>query len=306
MEKGASTHKTRIEQEIVEKFLTEHLQALIQDFAYIAGGEGAQAFSFSTEQGDFVIRVSKHGRNAFYKDQRAFQKFSAEVPIPEVLEIGMLDDVYSFVISRKVSGTTLDKISSEKTKELLPQLFKILDSIHSIDVSNTKGYGKWDKSTVAPYESWKGFIIGGIEKKESLFETTFLKKELWDTTADRIKELLVYCPDERYLIHGDYGFNNILAESGNITGVIDWAESMYGDFLFDIAWLSFWSRTINYEEESEKYYFNKERKIDNFKERVLCYKLFISLSAFSFYAYSKQEDKFKSVKEKMKLLLEEF
>ena len=29
------------------------------------------------------------------------------------------------------------------------------------------------------------------------------------------------CPEERYLVHGGYGFNNVLAQDGRITAVID-------------------------------------------------------------------------------------
>ena len=44
-----------------------------------------------------------------------------------------------------------------------------------------------------------------------------------------------------YLLHGDYGFDNVLVDQGKISGVLDWANAKYGDFLYDVAWLDFWS-----------------------------------------------------------------
>jgi hygromycin-B 4-O-kinase len=46
--------------------------------------------------------------------------------------------------------------------------------------------------------------------------------------------------DHRALVHGDFGSNNVLAENGRITGVIDWSEAMVGDTLYDTANLFFW------------------------------------------------------------------
>ena len=46
--------------------------------------------------------------------------------------------------------------------------------------------------------------------------------------------------DHRALVHGDFGSNNVLAENGRVTGVIDWSEAMIGDSLYDIANLFFW------------------------------------------------------------------
>ncbi|MEN9647687.1 MAG: hypothetical protein RLY57_491 [Candidatus Parcubacteria bacterium] len=310
MEDTVSTHKTKIEQAVVEAFLNEHLNVQISNLEYIAGGEGAQAFSFSTEEGSFVIRVSKHGREAFYKDQYAFEHFASRgIPIPRIIEIGHLDDMYFFAISEKVEGETLDKVPKEKVPQLFHQMFTILDSLHAADISDTQGYGKWNKDSIAQYESWEAFILDvdkyakGGEGKPSFFETTFLEKDLWDETYNKVKELLKYCPGERYLIHGDYGFNNMLSDGKRITGVIDWAESMYGDFLYDIAWLSFWSHDIDYEELAREHYQSIGKDVPNLKERILCYKLQISLGASSFYAYSNQEEKYKYIKERVKTLL---
>jgi aminoglycoside phosphotransferase (APT) family kinase protein len=34
---------------------------------------------------------------------------------------------------------------------------------------------------------------------------------------------------------------NVLVADGMLTAVLDWSCSAYGDFLYDVAWLGFWS-----------------------------------------------------------------
>ena len=53
-----------------------------------------------------------------------------------------------------------------------------------------------------------------------LFETSFLERPLFDQLYAEMESLFPYLPDERHLIHGDYGFNNVLAQDGEITAVI--------------------------------------------------------------------------------------
>ena len=49
-----SSHKTKIEQEIVRSFLENYFKSLIKDLEYIEGGEGSQAFSFSINGKEYI------------------------------------------------------------------------------------------------------------------------------------------------------------------------------------------------------------------------------------------------------------
>lgn len=111
-----------------------------------------------------------------------------------------------------------------------------------------------------------------------------------------MEELAGSCPEERYLVHGDYGNNNATAENGKVTGVFDWADSLYGDFVYDIAWMAFWLKNADKRQVLENYY--AQRNIPNFAERLLCYKLRIGIGSMSFYAFSKQEEKYELIKQR--------
>ncbi len=296
--------------EEIEAFLKNNFAPNILNFEMINGGEGSQAYGFSVSGQGYIIRVNKHYSLGFKKDEFAFTHYSAlGVPIPKIYQIGKINDQLHYCISQKVEGKIVSSLKSADFMAITHELFKVLDAIHSADVSHTRGYGKWDAEGKAESKSWREQIMSvdayakSTPSNPGLFETSFLEKSFWDKVQARLSELLPYCPEERYLVHGDYGFNNVFSDGSSITGVIDWEGSLYGDFLFDVAWLSFWSQNLNYQELYLKHTDKKGVKIEHFKERVLCYKLYIGLGTLSFYAYSQQKDKYEKVKETLGKLI---
>jgi hygromycin-B 4-O-kinase len=306
-----STHKTTANKETILAFLKEDFSPDISNFETITGGEGSQAYSFRSNDREYIIRINKHYTLGFRKDEYAFKNYdSLQIPIPEIYKIGKIDNELRFCISQKVEGKILTSFSSEENIAFLPSFFEVLDSIHNTDISNYKGFGKWDSEGQGGKESWKEHVLGvdkyskGSDDTPSLFETTFLEKDFWDTTYAQLTKLISYCPEEPYLVHGDYGFNNVLSDGIKITGVIDWENSMYGDFLFDVAWLSFWSKKIDYEKLYLEHSVQKGMEIENYHERILCYKVSIGLGSMSFFAYSDQKEKYDGAKKAIMDLLE--
>lgn len=293
-----STVKTKIDQEYVFSYLKDNFDSTTSSLEFINGGEVSQAFRFKTSEGSFVIRVNKDSRS-FYKDQYAFEHFAdSEIPIPKIIKIGQIDDVYHFAISVKAEGKHITELTEEEYNKTLPNLLSIMDKIHSISVDSYSGFGKWNLDGVAHHDTWKDFIVSVKEYPESgnFFETTFLEKDVWQKLYSKMEELMDFCPEERFLVHGDYGNNNAVSEGGKVTGVFDWSESSYGDFLYDIAWLTFWLKKPERIKQIEDYY--RAKNIPNFEKRLLCYKLRIGLSSISFYAYSNQKDKYDSIKQR--------
>ncbi len=298
-----STVKTKINQDIVFSYIKDNFDSSISNLEFINGGEISQAFSFQTSKGNFVIRVNKSSRS-FYKDKNVFERFGDKgIPIPEIIKIEQIDEVYHFAISKKAEGKHITDLTDEEYKKTLPSLLGIMDIIHGLDIKETKGFGKWNLEEVGVHDTWKEFIlaVNEFQNKENLFETSFLEKDIWEKIYLKIEKLSEFCPEERFLVHGDYGNNNAVSDGERVTGVFDWADSLYGDYLYDIAWISFWLKKPEKIKEIEGYY--EAKNIYNFKERLLCYKLRIGLSSLSFYAYSNQKDKYDSIKERTLNLL---
>ena len=66
--------------------------------------------------------------------------------------------------------------------------------------------------------------------------------DLFERTTRRISELVDHCPERRDLIHGDLLHQNVLVSEAadEVTAAFSWKCSTRGDFLYDVAWLTFW------------------------------------------------------------------
>lgn len=303
-----STVKTKIDQKLVTSFLEGYFNQPIDELIYIEGGEGSQAFSFSANGAEYIIRVNTRNYS-FLKDLYASKHFqSLKVPIPKIIEVGSIDEKYYYAISERAHGKRVDKLSEDEQGVVLPKIFETLGEIHGMDINNTKGYGEWDSNGEASYESWKEFITSiersatGKDGDPNLFETTILEKDVWDKVYTEILALIPFCSEERKLLHGDSGFDNMLSDGQQITGVIDWGESKYGDFIYDYAWLSYWSNQ-RHGNALREYYRERNITLPNFEERMRCYELHIGLGALCFFAFSEQKDKYEKNKERLLKLL---
>lgn len=299
--------KTKVNSKVCLNFLTKNFDPNISSLSPIKGGEMSQAFSFGVNNHKYVIRVNKN-KKSFEKDKYACEHFASDkIPIPQIVKTGQINKDYYFAISKKANGKDLDNFGEKVIKILMPQLISILDAIHQVDIRDKENYGYWDSQGRAKFKSWKKFILARKDSDyhnwEEIFGKTFFKKEVFDRLYKEIVKLVKYIPEERQLVHGDYGFNNVISDGVEITGVADWGESMYGDFLYDVAWLGFWSSTIKYGEIFEKHYRTKGLKIPHFTERLLCYKFYLGLGSLSFFAKSNQEKSYIWTKDRLFSLL---
>jgi hygromycin-B 4-O-kinase len=73
--------------------------------------------------------------------------------------------------------------------------------------------------------------------------------------------------------------------------VIDWGCSMYGDFLYDLAWFIFWApwyprwRNIDFQREAARHYESIGLAVPHFEERLRCYQLHIGLTGQAYSAF---------------------
>lgn len=303
-----STHKTIIDQAIVESFLAERFGERVRNLNYIDGGEGSQAFDFTIHDQAFVIRVNTRNLG-FLKDRYARDHFSSSViPIPDIIDIGELDVGYHYALSERVPGKKINDLSESQRHALRSPLLSVLDAIHNTDISTTRGYGNWDEAGEGAFDSWHTFLLSLHDwvyptGQATLFETSILEAECWERVYEEIGKCAQYCPEERRLLHADYAFDNVFSDGARITGVLDWGESKYGDPIYDGAWLSYWSPNHEFRDIYIEHMMRKETKLEHLPERMHCYELHIGLGALSFYAYSRQDQKYYWNKDRLLKLL---
>ncbi len=305
-----STYKTRIKDGYFVSFLKSRYGKEVGNINPLKGGEISQAFTFDTPDGGYVIRVNRHGTDGFKKDNYAYLNFNSEtVPVPKIIDIGQIDDTYSFALAKRADGASMKSIIQEARREkklapdFVPLCLETLDAIHAIDISNTSGFGAWKDDGQANKSSWKEFImsIGKEGWWAEMFKTTFLEEGLYTSLYERLGQLIEFCPEQRYLIHGDFGLNNILFDGQKVVGVTDWSDSKYGDFVYDAAWLSFWPSEYDFTTLCIKHYAKKV--VINYEKRLLCYQIHIALTMLSFFAKSIQKEKYDWTKHRIEELM---
>lgn len=269
---------TNYKKEIIEDFLSKKYQQEIK-LKDIPKGMDSIVYFFKLEKKEYIIRINSK-IDGFKKDEYAYNNFKNEIiKIPKIIEYGTFFHDY-YCISEKIEGITFQDATSKQVEKLLPGIFKIMEEINKIDISQTNGYGIIDYNTGnAPYKSWKEYLYSIFDKKYNwnlLYQKTYINKKLLQEIILTFKNLLPYCKNNRKLLHGDFGSNNLIINNLKITGVIDWNQASYGDPLMEIANAYFWSTWLLCMQKTVEYYQKNYREADNVKI-INCYQLHIGL-----------------------------
>ena len=116
------------------------------------------------------------------------------------------------------------------------------------------------------------------------------------TQMERLLEIL---PEERYFVHGGYGFGNLLVANGRVAAVLDWIDAKYGDFLYDVASLDFWDPKRGYSKSFHANYVARDIAVPSYEKRLLCYKCYIALDSLRFFAKSNNTKGYQWVKQRI-------
>lgn len=302
-----------VDREQVLTALSQYFSAPITSLMPVEGGQVMRTFAFRMGEQDYIVRFNHDNMltsNLPKEGYIAHKLASSPVPMPPVLYTGRLDELH-FVISPKVPGQMVESLTGQEVEQLMPEIMRILDAIHHVDVSETQGYGVFDYQEMSAVASWRG-SLAIIAKEEDerdyfgkwyhLFKDTFLERDLFKEIYRKMRDLLDFCPTERFLVHGNYSLRNILTDHGTITAVLDWVDAKYGDFVFDIAGLDFWYPWLRVRERFQRYYQDQQVVVPAYGQRMLCYQYYIFLSAIRFYAKAGDEQAYRWVKQRLQEL----
>lgn len=273
-----------------QDFLAGHLSRGVDNVESVGQGHWSDAFFYGHSGKDYVIRFSDLKGN-FEKDKYAMRFSSAKLPVPDILEIGETDGGY-FAISQRLHGKFIDNLSKSEANDILSALFAMFDDMRTLDVSKTRGYGGWNAEGKGESDSWKKWLLSinkdlkGVckEKLSKSKESTEIPKRMYGYIESNID----YCFEERHIIHGDLLNYNVLVQKGKISAVLDWGCSKYGDFLYDIAWFSFWApwhegfKNINFRQNALEHFKKIRLEVSNFGERMKLYEVHIALDSICF------------------------
>ena len=86
----------------------------------------------------------------------------------------------------------------------------------------------------------------------------------------------------------------MLVSGDRITAVLDWGNAMLGDFLYDLAWLCFWSpwypqwEGIDFRREAARHYESIGLDVPGFDERLRCCLLHVGLDGQAYSAFKQR------------------
>lgn len=263
----------------------------------IGRGAWATAYGFMLDGVACVARFAAQSDD-FAKDRVAASHASTALPIPRILEIGEAPGGF-YAISERAHGSYLDALDDTGMRAVLPSLFATHDAMRLADVSRSSGYGGWDASGNAPHTTWQQALLAlpgeapsnrihGWRDRMAFYPKA---RAVFDEGYDCLSGLVGACPSSRHLVHSDPVNRNILVASGTITALLDWGCGMYGDFLYDLAYLSFstcwfpaW-RAIDFVGEAERHFDAIALEVPAMRQRVRCYEIHIGLDALAYNAF---------------------
>jgi hygromycin-B 4-O-kinase len=278
--------------------LAAHFGSDCSAVAPIGAGEWSKAFAFRWQGEDYVIRFGAHQED-FAKDCLAVQYSGPALPIPRIVELGEAFGGY-YAISERVFGGYIDDLDAARMRALLPSLLAALDAMRLADLSDPTGYGSWGAEGSAPYPSWRAALVD-VACDRPTDRTYGWRQRLaaspvgigpFEEAYSLLQALASGLPEERCLIHSDLLHYNVLVEAERITGVLDWGCGMYGDFLYDLAWLCFWQpwypawQRIDFRAEVEQHYASSGLDVPGFEERLCCCQIHIGLAGQAYQAFA--------------------
>ncbi|MBI3943998.1 MAG: aminoglycoside phosphotransferase family protein [Chloroflexi bacterium] len=263
----------------VLQFLQAHFSPVIAQFGQITEGEESQAFTFMVANTSYIVRINP-SVEGFRKDAYAFLHFnSSVVPIPQVYQIGAFNRDYAFCISKRMPGWTLEDADALTTRRLLASTLQVWKDISKINVTDTQGFGVFDSTGAGQFSSWRGYLLSLLDPK--IYDWPVVMAQLEQSAVQQLinafQLLVPHMPEDRMLVHGDFGSNNILTDGSRITAVLDWDLAKYGDSLFDIATAYFWSPWLDCMQVFAEYCESHLTPLPGYHERIFCYQLWIGL-----------------------------
>ncbi len=293
--------------EQVHALLDQHFSVPIRELVPVEGGQVARTFSFRAGEQEYIVRFNADNMLTSNLPKEAYlasKLASISLPLAPVRYVGRLGDMH-FAISDKMPGRMLETLTPQEVRALVPQMLDILETMHSVDTSETQGYGVFDDQGRGLASSWHGSLSKVAEEEDEknyfgkwyrLFDETFLERDFYENLYQRMCTLLAYCPENRTLLFGDFNGRNMLAQDGKITAVLDLLNASYGDAVYDIAALNFWWPWLGMREAFQEYHQQRGRDLPFYAERLLCYECYHALIGLRFFAKGGNEEGYQMVR----------
>ncbi|HUP84570.1 MAG TPA: phosphotransferase [Acidimicrobiales bacterium] len=223
----------------VEAFLAERHGGTVSDVEALEGGFWSSAFAYRFADRQLVARFGSI-RSGYDADLAAMAYGGPDLPVPEVLEVG---DAFgaSYAISVRHHGRFLEDVREDEADTAGPAIVRLLGALKGVPP--------------APAESWHQRLRNGLVDDEATVNGGWREalrahpeaERVFLACESRIGALLDACPERRDLIHNDLVHRNVLIaeDASRVNAVFSWKCAGRGDFLYDVAWCTFWGGSFH-------------------------------------------------------------
>lgn len=253
-----------------KQFIEELYQIKILDIKSVSSGILNSNFQIDCGDIKYILRIFEADRSLNEEKQELIllNKIASFIPVSEAIKnknneyISVFENK-KFALFNYVEGKVIEKIDTHIIREIATYLGKL--HAFTKDIS----YEKYNRKTRLDFNYFYDKI--------SQSDIDFQDKEKLLNLASEVKDY-----DFSYLasgiIHGDIFPDNVLFdENNNIKAILDFNESYYAPFIFDIAIvINFWIKITKYDFFTENNfirdffnYYSKYRKITNQELKVL-------------------------------------
>lgn len=279
--------------EAAYRFLRRRFGGEIEMADDLPQGAWSRAYAFRHAGRDLVVRLNPD-RHAFDVDRLALRFAAPSLPIPDLLEVGEVDAGYYYAISERCFGDFLEDLAPERAEAAVPSLLATLDALRAADTSGSSGFGPWDEKGNGRDHDWTEFLLAvdaGIpEPFRDTWRGDLARNELRETVfVEGMRELEALagrCPNRRDLVHSDLLHGNVFVSGARIAGLIDWQCALFGDHLYELAWLTFcappWApglATVGLSGRALDHWRAAEVDLTDFDVRMRCYEIRIGVAA---------------------------
>lgn len=300
------------------RFLRSRYHGGATDVAELGGGDWSRAFSFNVDGWELVARFGQH-REDFEADREAMAYSGPDLPVPEVLEIGeALGGAYA--ISQRHHGVFLETLDAVGWQRLLPALWRGLDALREQPAHWPQGLLSQPGLADGPAGLWGAHLLGGLVDHpgervsgwRQVLAASCDLDELFIAAQRRVAELLKGCPTAPHLLHADLLNRNVLVsvDATRLVAVFDWGCLKHGDFLYELAWFTFWApwhpglAAVDIRSAALNHYQQHAVAVPHFEQRLRCYELHIGLEHLAYCAFTGNDAELQAVAERTRALLE--
>lgn len=277
----AKEHIVEIDEVSALKSLEAELGQPVTKIDWLKKGYFSKAGLVETADHQKIMSRFGNDPRGFQKDRYAHQHFNCpDVPIPRVNVIKQLDSGVWLCLSEHIDGVISDELHGQEAQEAIPNVQQTLVVLHSTPIKLLQGYGEFDENGRTSYSSWVNYLTDDFCTPKFYGDRavdTALIKQAWKT----IGELAPLCPTERFLVHEDFGADNLLIKDGKVVAVLDWFSALVGDWAMDVARMQKYPREVygDLRAAHEKAGFD----CSNWGDRINCYRIRAQIGLISWF-----------------------